>query len=165
MAQRKKTAVELKRAGTFRKDRHTPPTPAGDLLQTLPPPPFALSQVAAEVYTSEGQKLIEAGLLKSSDLYTLAQYANEVATYIRCTQETDAGALVVELHNKVTAPNHYRKLAEAALKNSVSLADRLGLSPGARYKFKGEAAFQSPTPDKPSILDMMHPRRKSPPQA
>lgn len=145
MAHRKTTA-ELKRSGTYRKDRHKPRQPAGDLLETLPAAPFALSDQAAGIYKSEGEKLIELSMLKASDLYTLAQYATEAATYIRCTQETDAGALVVELHNKVTAPNHYRKLAETALKNMLSLSDRLGLSPAARYRFKGEAAFESEKP-------------------
>lgn len=138
-----KSTAELKAAGTYRKDRHTLKTPAGAVLETLPPPPFDLPDLAAGIYESEGQKLIEQKMLKSSDLYTLAQYANEAATYIRCTRETDAGPLVVELHNKVTAPNQYRKLAETALKNMLSLSDRLGLSPAARYRFKGEAAFSS----------------------
>ena len=52
------------------------------------------------------------------------------------------GTLVVELHNKVTAPNHYRKLAETALKNMLALADRLGMSPRSRYALKGFVAFR-----------------------
>ena len=76
-----------------------------------------------------------------SDLHTLAQYASEAATYIRCMEEVNTGAMVIELHNKVTAPNHYRKVAETALKNMLSLSDRLGLSPKSRFALQGEAAF------------------------
>lgn len=117
-------------------------SPFADLLKTLPPPPFELSETAARIYADEGGKLIALEMLKASDLHTLAQYAVEAATYIRCTQETEKEPLVVELHNKVTAPNHYRKLAETAFKNVLTLSDRLGLSPAARYKLRAYTAFR-----------------------
>ncbi|MBK8920706.1 MAG: P27 family phage terminase small subunit [Saprospirales bacterium] len=97
--------------------------------------------MAARIYSDEGEKLIALVMLKASDIHALAQFANEASTYIRCTLETEKEPLVVELHNKVTAPNHYRKLAETAFKNMLSLSDRLGLSPASRHKLKGYKAF------------------------
>lgn len=114
----------------------------GELLRTLPASPIALSEQAEKIYLEEGAKLILNRLLKASDLLTLAQYANEAATYFQCSEEANKGPLVVELHNKVTAPNHYRKLAETALKNMLALADRLGMSPRSRQALKGFVAFR-----------------------
>ncbi len=103
---------------------------------------MALSKQAEKIYQEEGKKLTLNRLLKASDLLTLAQYANEAATYFHCSEEANKGTLVVELHNKVTAPNHYRKLAETALKNMLALADRLGMSPRSRHALKGCVAFR-----------------------
>ena len=114
----------------------------GELLKKLPPSPITLSEQAGKIYLEEGKKLVQERLLKASDLFTLAQYANEAATYFHCSEEANKGTLVVELHNKVTASNHYRKLAETALKNMLALADRLGMSPRSRYALKGYTAFK-----------------------
>lgn len=114
-----------------------------DLLTILPDPPFMLSETASQVYFENGQKLIALEMLKASDILILAQYATEAATYIHCTEQTATEPLVVELHNKVTAPNPYRKLAETAFKNMLALSDRLGLSPASRHRLKGYKAFRN----------------------
>ena len=141
MPRRKQTADEHKQSGTYRADRHEAKPATVGLLKKLPPSPFPLSPGAQEIYNQEGQKLIDAEMLKITDLHTLAQYASEADVYSRCMEALNAGEMVVELHNKVTAPNHYRKMAETALKNLFSLSDRLGLSPRSRHAMKGEAAF------------------------
>lgn len=141
MPRRKQTPEEHRQTGTYRPDRDkVHPEPVG-LLKTLLPAPYQLTPGAQKFYNQEGQKLIAAEMLKATDLHTLAQYATEADIYARCMDELSRAALVVELHNKVTAPNHYRKMSETALKNLLSLGDRLGLSPRSRHSMKGSAAF------------------------
>jgi len=143
MPQRRKSIEELKSNGTFSPHR-AKDVPAGLSLLTLPPPPFKLANPALTYYNEEGQNLIELGMLKNSDLITLAQYANEVAIYVQASTEASNGGLVVELSNGMSAQNQYRKIAADALKNSMALADRLGLSPKGRHTMKGPAAFDTP---------------------
>lgn len=121
------------------------PGPPVPILTELPPPPFELSALAQRIYVEKGRYLVGLEFLKASDLDALATYANEMATYILCSREVNRQhetgqpneGFVVQLHNKVTAPNMYRKLAETALKNALVLADRLGLNPGQRRKMGG----------------------------
>lgn len=140
MAQRRKLIEELKANGTFSPNK-AKDKPSGKILLNLPPPPFELADTALTHYKEEGQNLIELGMLKNSDLIALAQYANEVAVYVKASYEASTGGLVVELSNGMTAQNQYRKIAADALKNSMALADRLGLSPKGRHTMKGPAAF------------------------
>lgn len=140
MPQRKKSIDELKTNGTFSPHR-AKEVPTGKILLTLPPPPFELANLALTYYMEKGQNLIELGMLKNSDLIALAQYANEVSIYVQASKEASTGGLVVELSNGMTAQNQYRKVATDALKNSMALADRLGLSPKGRHTMKGPAAF------------------------
>ena len=65
---RRKTVEELKRAGTYRADRHATREPAGDLLKALPPAPFTISREATEIYQGEGLRLIEQRMLKATDI-------------------------------------------------------------------------------------------------
>lgn len=141
MAQRKKSADEHRANGTFRKDRHDPEPAAGNLLTKLPASPFPLAPGAQAIYKKEGENLIYSKTLKPTDLQTLAQYASEANIYIRCMEQVNAGALVVELHNGVTTGNQHRKMAETALKNMLALADRLGMSPRSRHAMRGQSAF------------------------
>lgn len=156
MPQRKKRTDELRRHGTYRSDRHDTGATPGNLLGSLPKPPFKLSEAAEKIYFQEGKKLVQMQLLMDSDLHTLAQYASEAATYIRCMEEVNAGELVVELHNKVTAPHPARKIAENALKNMMALSDRLGLSPKSRFALQGEAAFSGDKNDDDPIMKILY---------
>jgi len=143
MGQRRKSTTEHELAGTFRPDRHGTTQATGETLKALPAPPFTLPTLAKKIYQVEGRNLIDLGLLKNSDLIALAQYANETAVYIQASKEASAGGLVVELSNGMPAQNGFRKIAEQALKNSMALADRLGLSPKGRFAMKGPGAFES----------------------
>jgi phage terminase small subunit len=123
------------------KDTTTKRAPLPILIE-LPPPPFELNGPALEIYQKQGGYLVALEFLKASDLECLAIYANEVATYAACSKLVNTGhesnepnkGFVVELKNKVTAPNQYRKLAEIAQANTAKLADKLGLTPTARRR-------------------------------
>lgn len=112
------------------------------ILTELPSPPFELNGAAFEIYQKQGGYLVALEFLKASDLECLAIYANEVATYAACSKLVNTAhesnepnkGFVVELKNKVTAPNQYRKLAEIAQANAAKLADKLGLTPTARRR-------------------------------
>ncbi len=115
------------------------------ILTEQPPPPFELSGLALEIYQKQGGYLVALEFLKASDLECLAIYANEVATYAACSKLVNTAhesnepneGFVVELKNKVTAPNQHRKLAEIAQANAAKLADKLGLTPTARRRMGG----------------------------
>lgn len=125
--------------------KQTKSGPQVPILTELPPPPFALSELANGIYLEKGRYLVGLEFLKASDLDALATYANEMATYILCSREVNRQhengqpneGFVVQLHNKVAATNMYRKIAETALKTALVLADRLGLNPTTRRKMGG----------------------------
>ncbi len=157
----RKSIEELKRAGTYRKDRHSQREIAGNLLTVLPPPPFDLAKEAAAVYKEEGQRLIEMKMLKLSDLRTLAMYAAEIGVYITEMQAARKEGVVTVLSNGVTAISHHRRAAESALKLASTLGDKLGLNPNARHRLQGGAAFKDNEPEKESkILQLMKGRTK-----
>lgn len=173
----RKSIAELKKAGTYRADRHAKREAAGNLLAELPPPPFPLTDDAAQVYREEGQRLIEQKMLKPSDLRYLAMYATEMGVYIAEMRAALEEGVTVILPNGIMAASAHRRAAEQALKLASGLADKLGLNPNARHRLKGEAAFQDERPKgesffenimrqaaeddarPPSILDLIKPRR------
>lgn len=144
---------QLKRNGTFRPDRHTPQEPGADLLKQLPPAPFDLSEEAAGIYKEEGRRLIEMKILKASDLRLLAMYCNEYATYINETAAALEEGVVSEMTNGTRGTNPHRKVAETALKNALAIGDKLGLSPSARHRLQGGAAFQDERPKEESFFE------------
>lgn len=163
MSRRKQSADEHQATGTYRKDRHEQQPQTIGLLKELPEAPWQLSKGAQQIYAEVGAKLITAALLKATDLHTLAQYASEQDYYERCMEVVGREELTTELHTKVIAPNPARKLAETALKNMLSLGDRLGLSPRSRYTMRGPAAFADEEENEDSpILDLMNRKKKDP---
>lgn len=151
---RKKSIEELKMSGTYRRDKHAHREhEAGALLVELPPPPFKLTAAAASVYRIEGQRLIGQKMLKETDLGTLAMYAVEFSVYVSEMEAAQNEGIVTELPNGIFAASAHRKAAETALKNANALADKLGLSPAARHRIKGDAAFQNDRGSKPDIMD------------
>ena len=108
---RRKTVEELKRAGTYRADRHATREASGSLLKVLPPPPFALSDTARAVYQEEGARLIEMEILKPSDLRLLAMFSEETGVYISEMKAAREEGFVVVLPNGISATNAHRKTA------------------------------------------------------
>jgi P27 family predicted phage terminase small subunit len=68
---RPKPTEEHKLAGTFRTARHIDNTEAFELVTALTPPPY-LSALAAQQYMEIGGQLLNAGVLKSTDLPAFA---------------------------------------------------------------------------------------------
>lgn len=149
---RRKTVDELKRNGTYRPDRHAGREAAGSLLKELPPPPFDLDPAGAQVYREEGKRLIELKMLKPSDLRLLAMYAMEMGVYVSEMRAAQAEGITIVLPNGISAASAHRRAAEQALKLASALSDKLGLSPAARHRLKGEAAFRDEQPEGESIL-------------
>ena len=161
----RKSIDELKKAGTYRADRHGKREAAGDLLKTLPAPAFALDDDAAQVYQEDGQRLIEMKMLKPSDLRLLTMYASEVGIYIAQMRAANDQGIVVEYSNGNAGASAHRRAAEQAFKLAAGLADKLGLNPNARHRLKGNAAFLDDKPQEESfILQMMKGRRVKPPE-
>ena len=159
---RRKTVDELKRDGTYRPDRHAGREAAGSLLKELPPPPFDLDPTAAQVYREEGRRLIELKMLKPSDLRLLAMYATEIGVYISEMRAAQDEGITVILPNGINAASAHRRAAEQALKLASALSDKLGLSPNARHRLKGEAAFRDEKPEEESfILKLMREARET----
>lgn len=151
----RKSIDELKRAGTYRPDRHAKREAAADLLKELPPPPFPLTDTAAEVYAEEGRRLIEQKMLKPSDLRILAMYASEIGVYISEMQTARKEGITVILPNGIMAASAHRRAAEQALKLASGLADKLGLNPNARHRLKGQTAFEDEQPKGGSLFEQL----------
>ena len=145
MAPPKKTANHHKAAGNYRAARHSKAIDGGNLVTSLPDPPLNLDETAQDIFEGMGAALIASGILTDGDVFTLACYAREAAIYEQQSEKA-AGAIVVTLHNKVTAVNHHRRAAETALKNMLALGDRLGLNPKARFSMSAHTT----QPDEPN---------------
>lgn len=158
----RKSIADLKKAGTYRPDRHAHREAAGNLLTELPAPPFALTDTAAQVYEEEGQRLIGMKMLKATDVRTLAMYATEVGVYVSEMEAAQAEGITVVLPNGINAASAHRRAAEQALKLASGLADKLGLNPNARHRLKGSAAFLDDKPEGESLILQMMKGRKPP---
>jgi P27 family predicted phage terminase small subunit len=153
MPQRKKTTAELIAGGTYSAGKHGKRGEIpGEVLVNLPPPPCKLNNEALAMWKAVGNYMIEQKTLKATDLFPLAAYCREFDVYEQCSALAD-GEIVVQLHNKVTAVNHYRKAAEQALKNIIALGDRLGLNPRSRHGLRGIS--DNAPDDKPDPLGFL----------
>ncbi len=106
------------------------------MLTKLPKPPIKIRDEALAHYRRAGKQLIEMGLLKDSDLDTLAKYASELAMYEFSMEKLFEGDMVLETPNGTMQISPYQKIAATALKNSDALAAVLGLQPKSRGQLK-----------------------------
>lgn len=159
---RKKTDDELRQNGTWRQDRHSQHDPTGYLLQALPDPPRLLPKDALLIYNDAGSILIAQKMLKASDIELLVLYALELSIYHK-EMALANGQLVEVFSNGNTGISTHRKAAIEALKQTVILGEKLGLSPASRAKLKGSVAFKDEQPQKKvdPMIEILKPRSKN----
>lgn len=140
-----KPSATKRAEGTYRQDRAAGgQEPVHPNVQDLRPPPW-LADLAREKWAELATQLDRSGVLKATDVDTLAAYCSAYAQW-RPAQEAMAKVLeespdedaetFADYKRRLTT---YRMVATEALKQMQVWGDRLGLSPSQRTKVSAEA--------------------------
>jgi P27 family predicted phage terminase small subunit len=149
MARPKKDNALKEAAGSYRADRDHRMN-AGEPMPEIPKPPVALELRAAQIWQTSAAYLAKDKIAQPTDLYLLASYCQQMAYYLDCFETVSAEPTVVYSNGNEGA-HPLTNPMNAALKNALSIASKMGFTPLDRAKmapyFPKENDSVDPTDD------------------
>jgi P27 family predicted phage terminase small subunit len=129
----RKSVEEKLLAGTYRRDRESPPDLSTPLVK-LPPSPSRLSKAGKAAWRRVGQAAIEIGSLRHSDLPQLELLASALALAEECELRIRVAGLTVTSSTGVTKANPVVSTMQIARGQAHRIMQHLGLSPTGRIR-------------------------------
>jgi P27 family predicted phage terminase small subunit len=148
----RKSDNDLKKEGTYRKDRHAgksmKPMP-GTMITALPSPPDWLDDLGQKEWERLISLLDKAKMLASTDLGMLTMLCNEWSCYISAVLEIrDTGRFYKTMNNGLVTSTQIHPLhtiSQQHLKAYIGMCNEFGLSPASRAKVPHEAPEKEET--------------------
>lgn len=137
MGRQPKPLADLKRAGTFRKDRHDRPQIPAEPIEGMPVMPAHLPEVCRPDWQRVCRILTSAKILTESDLDAVARYVLLLWMNKEATAELEATGPVITYetkHGKTSKPNPAARVVLDTAKELRALGDKLGFDPASRQR-------------------------------